>query len=172
MITQEQLKEVLHYDPDTGVFTWTKEPGNGVQKDSIAGHVSSSTGYRGIFINRKRYRAGRLAWLYMEGYFPENQIDHRNRIRHDDRFHNLRHVTKQCNLRNSKVSEKNTSGIKGVTWNKAAKKWVAYIKVLTRRLHLGHFNSKKDAAQARWDAEVQHGYPNCNTTSSAYQYLQ
>ncbi len=172
MITQEQLKEVLHYDPETGVFTRTKKTVGGVKKYPIAGHVNKSKGYREIFANGKLYRAGRLAWLYIEGYWPEHQIDHINRIKDDDRWSNLRHVSHQCNMRNSKVNIKNTSGIKGVSWSKKAQKWVAYIQVVPHYSHLGFFISKKDAAQARWEAEVEHGYPNCNTTSSAYQYLQ
>jgi len=168
-LTQDRLRELLDYDPETGVFVWRVSRG-GVWVGSQAGGISPS-GYRRIMIDGKPFRASRLAWLYMEGYFPENQCDHENRVRGDDRWKNIRHVTPQCNVRNSGRSKNNTSGITGVVWNKAGKKWAARIMVNRSRAHLGYFKRFRDAVIARWKAEVEHGWPGCNSHTDAYNYL-
>ena len=173
-LTQERLKELLHYDPETGIFTRLKTVSNasGAKKGNIAGCINTTDGYRYILIDGKRYNASRLAWFYMEGYLPEKDIDHGNRIRHDDRWKNLRHISHQCNMRNCKKRYTNTSGITGVYWAKKRQKWQAQIGISGKIIYLGIFISKLSAARARWQAEVKHGFPNCNTTSTAYQYLQ
>lgn len=171
-ITQERLKELLHYNPETGIFTRLKALSSNAKKGDIAGGINSTTGYGQIRIDYKSYQASRLAWLYMEGYFPENQIDHINRIKHDDRWKNLRHVTNQCNSRNCNISKNNSSGITGIVWNKREHKWQARIMISGNQISLGYFKSKYDAARARWEAEVKHGFPSCNTTSTAFLYLQ
>lgn len=170
-LTQERLKKLLRYDPVAGVFTWLKTTSSGAIKGDIAGSINGN-GYRTIGIAGKSYIASRLAWLYMEGYWPEHYMDHRNRTKYDDRWENLRHVSPQCNTRNSKTYNTNTSGITGVCWNKEHQAWQVYITVSEKRIHLGRFKSKLDAARTRWNAEVRHKFPNCNTTSSAYLYIQ
>ena len=171
ILTQKQLKEELCYDPETGIFTWAKDVGWKRYRGCVAGRISQD-GYRKISVHKKSYNASRLVWLYMEGYFPENDMDHKNRIRSDDRFCNLRHVSRSCNIRNSTVKWNNKSGITGVSWTKKTRRWRVQISLPNKRLHLGYFSSKKDAVRARWEAEVEHGFPNCNTISSAYLYLQ
>jgi len=172
-LTQKRLRELLHYDPIAGVFTWLISK-KGTRANLVAGSVSKNkdNGYRRIKIDGNFYKTSRLAWLYMEGYFPENDIDHENRIRHDDRWENLRHVSRQCNTRNSSTRSDNTSGITGVMWHKAAQKWQARIMISGKGFSLGLFQSKTNAAMARWEAEKKYGFPNCNTTSIAYLYLQ
>lgn len=170
-LTQKRLKELLHYGPETGLFTWRMSRGRTARAGQIAGCINGN-GYRTIMIDGKDYLASRLAWLYREGYFPEHQVDHENRIRPDDRWSNLRHVSRVCNARNCNLSKNNKSGINGVCWHKGTQKWVAYIAIPDKFLHLGTFTSKLDAARARWQAEVKHGFPNCNTTSTAFLYLQ
>lgn len=170
-LTQAQLKEVLHYDPEAGVFTWMV-PGKGMGVGQNAGSINKFHKYRYIQLDGKNYLASRLAWLYMEGYFPEHQIDHKNRIRHDDRWKNLRHVSPQCNSRNCSISKNNKSGITGVCWQKTMNIWTAQIMISGKAKHLGCFNSKLDAARARWKAEIKYGFPACNTTSTAYLYLR
>lgn len=170
-LTQKRLKELLHYDPLLGVFT-RKISVRGTAKGSTACNVCKTHGYRVTMIDGKKYRGARLAWLYMEGYFPENEIDHINRVKHDDRWKNLRHVSRQCNIRNLPTSKRNKSGIVGVSWNKGRQKWQARITVSGKNIFLGLFGNKTGAARARWNAEVKHGFPNCNTTSSAYLYLK
>jgi hypothetical protein len=107
----------------------------------------------------------------MEGYLPEHDIDHINRIKDDNSWNNLRHVSRSCNIRNCPMSSRNKSGITGV-YKKKIHKWYTYITFEGKREYLGIFENKRDAAQARWEAEVKYGFPNCNTTSSAFQFLQ
>jgi hypothetical protein len=167
-LTQKRLKEVLHYDPETGMFTRKTNCG-GAKIGDIAGCIND-IGYITISIDYKKQHAHRLAFLYMEGYLPEDDVDHINRIRNDNRWENLRHVSKSCNSRNLGISKHNKSGITGVYWN--GSKWCSQICIKNKTKALGTFENKTDAAQARWEAEVEYGFPNCNSTSTAYQYLQ
>jgi len=169
-LPQKRLKELLLYDPDAGTFTCLVS-----RSKWRVGNIAGTCGTRGyiqIRIDNKRYYAHRLAFLYMEGYFPEHQVDHINRIKSDNSWKNLRHVNNQCNTRNCSISKRNKSGIIGVCWNKRANKWQSDIKTNSDVKYLGLFKTLKEAVQARWDAEVKYGYPNCNTTSSAFLYLQ
>lgn len=136
MITQDRLKEILHYDPETGVFTWLVSPSRGTKKGMVAGHDHKSSGYRVIAIKRKLIPAHRLAFLYMTGSIPEF-VDHINMIKLDNRWVNLRPATKSENNRNQKLRKDNKSGVKGVKWNKANKKWQVQITVNGHRMHLG-----------------------------------
>jgi len=169
-ITQKELKDILLYNQHTGLFTWKVYKGSSAKKGSIAGSVDSG-GYHRVCINYKTYRAHRLAFLYMEGYFPENGIDHINRIRDDNRWCNLREANKQCNARNSKVPSDNTSGVVGVCWQSRDVVWSSQITVNGVWVYLGTFINFKDAVLARWMAEVKYNFPTCNSTSSAYKYL-
>jgi len=172
-LTQERLKEILNYNSDTGIFTW-RYYRQGIKRNRVAGSIDNAkgNGYRRIKTNETSYTCSRLAFLYMEGYFPEHEVDHINRIRHDDRWCNLRHVTKQCNMRNCSVSKNNNSSITGVIWYKDRSKWGAQIRHNYKNSHLGFYEEKKDAARARWEAEKEYGWPECNTTSSAFLYLK
>ncbi len=170
-LTQERLKELLHYDPETGVFIWIKTLSNRIGNGEVAGTVNN-VGYRIISIDYSFYLASRLAWFYVEGYWPEYEIDHKDRIRHNDKWENLRHVSHQCNMRNCKIQRNNTSGITGVWWDEKCQKWRVRIMISGKHFHIGYFNSKINAAKARWKAEVKHGFPNCNTTSTAHLYIQ
>jgi len=170
MLTQNKLKEALSYSPDTGVFRWKiSKPGHkGV--GSMAGNISSQ-GYRVITVNGKEYRVSRLAFLYMEGYFPEHEVDHKNRNTVDDRWANLRHVTHSCNMKNRGLMGHNTSGIPGVHRYKKNGTWQVTITSRKKRFFCGYFKSFKDAVKARWDAEKKHGFNSCNIKSLSYQYL-
>lgn len=169
-LTQERLKELLDYDPETGVFT-RKKGVKGANKGDIAGCLNKSVGYWMIGIDKENYRAHRLAFLFMEGYLPENQIDHIDRNRINNKWNNLREVSQSCNARNSNVASNNKSGVKGVCWDSSRKKWRVEIKV-PRKINIGRFDNFIDAVKARWGFEVEHNFPNCNTTSSAYNYLK
>ncbi|MCK5611149.1 HNH endonuclease [Candidatus Pacearchaeota archaeon] len=170
-LTQERLKELLHYDPKMGVFRRAKTTSWKSKKGTIAGHIGND-GYRRITVGCRIYKASRLAWLYMEGYWPENEIDHADRVRHNDTWENLRHVSRQCNSRNCDISKNNKSGITGISWGKTNKKWKAQITISGKNINLGRFRSKLSAVRARWNAEVKHNFLGCQTTSSAYLYLQ
>jgi len=88
MLTQERLKELLSYDPETGAFTWLLSPGP-KRKGEQAGSQHHS-GYRFVKLDGKMYAEHRIAFLYVHGYFPEGDVDHINRIRNDNRPDNLR----------------------------------------------------------------------------------
>jgi hypothetical protein len=115
MLTQSRLKEILKYSPDTGEFVHLvqKKGGRGIKPGDVAGDFCSY-GYRRIGIDGKRYRACRLAWLYMTGEWPEKHVDHVNGIRSDDRWENLRSASIRQNAFNRGVSQRNSVGIKGV----------------------------------------------------------
>ncbi len=91
-LTQKRLKELLHYDPDSGVFTWKVNRGGIAKAEVVAGCIGSHK-YILINVDRKRYLAHRLAFLYMENHFPVNQVEHINRIKSDNCWGNLRHST-------------------------------------------------------------------------------
>lgn len=99
MITQEELKESLHYDPDTGIFTWRKSKGP-AKKGTVAGKIYKSHPYIKIGVCRHSIDAHRLAWLYVYGEWPTMDIDHINRDPTDNRICNLRHVSRSENNRN------------------------------------------------------------------------
>jgi hypothetical protein len=131
MITAERLRELLSYDPETGVFRWLvrRLPGN-IRKQSISG-------YRGIHIDGRRYKCSRLVWLYQTGEWPTHEIDHVNGDRVDNRFCNLREATLTENRWNSRKRVNNTSGYKGVSWDSARSLWKARINVGGKEKHLG-----------------------------------
>ena len=170
-LTQERLRELLHYNPETGVFTNLVTRTYNCKKDDIIGHVHTS-GHIRTQLCGKFYYAHRLAWMYIYGYMPENEIDHINRDRADNRIKNLREVTRQCNSRNGSVRINNKSGVTGVFWSKREEKWQAKITVDFISIDLGQFKNIEDAIKKRWLAEVKYKFPNCNSTSSAYEYLK
>lgn len=124
MITQTELKAILNYDPLTGIFRWLKGQGSAAA-GSIAGRVNK-TGYRYICINRKNYRAHRLAWFYVKGVWP-TKIDHENLLRDDNRWLNLREANSSQNEMNKPKTSRNTSGVKGVSFHKRSGKWIAQL---------------------------------------------
>lgn len=166
MLTQQELKDWLHYNPLTGVFTWIKNDDRSVHKGARAG-CRTERGERSIGFKGKEYNAGRLAWLYMYGKWPK-RINHANGILDDDRITNLRNISYQEMQQSSKQYNTNTSGVTGVHWVKNAKKWAAYISDLGR-IHLGYFENLDDAVIARYFAECDLGWMNPQT--SAFEYL-
>lgn len=169
-LTQKRLKDLLHYDPETGIFTWVKSNSNVVCVGDVAG-CRHHTGYNHIGVDGKVYNASRLAYLYMEGYLPEHEVDHKDRDRTNDRWSNLRHISHCCNSKNRGVFKNNSSGVTGVYLHKQFKKWCAGIRVNGRQLHLGVFKDKAAAVMARWEAEKTHKFNSCQNQSSAYSYL-
>jgi len=151
MITQEQLKELLDYDPETGVFTWKKPPSNRVRRGDRCAAICS-VGYILIGVLGNKLYAHRLAWLYMTGSWPEEQVDHINGVRHDNRWVNLRQADKMRNMRNSGLRGHNTSGHTGVGFHRASGKWRAYLNDNNKTLHIGLFDSKSEALAARQKA--------------------
>lgn len=155
-LTQERLKEILCYDPDTGIFTHRKNRG-GIKAGSIAGNLTEQ-GYIRIKIDSKLYYAHRLAWLYIHGNFSIDEMDHINHVRNDNRLVNLRSCTKVDNLRNQTIYKNNSSGITGVNWHKRQQKWIARIRIDGQIINIGSFAHKEDAAKARKAAEIHNGF--------------
>jgi hypothetical protein len=106
-LTADFLRHLLHYDPLTGVWTWMNPlPRSRVKPGDVAGRITSH-GRRQIRIASGFYYSGRLAWLYMTGEWPKDQIDHVNRIKDDDRWENLREATQSQNSFNRAWAEVN-----------------------------------------------------------------
>jgi hypothetical protein len=156
MITQSQLKEVIKYDPNTGVFAWAKSR-PGAKKGSVAG-VKLTSRYIQIMIYRHKYSAHRLAWLYVHGEFPKKQIDHIDGNPSNNCISNLRDVDQCDNAKNQKLYCTNTSGAAGVYVHKLSGKWYAQIKICGTNTHLGFFSTFDDAVSARSEAETLNGY--------------
>jgi hypothetical protein len=149
IVTQERLKELLSYDPETGVFTWKKSTSNRVKVGSEAGCFITVDGYKRIQIDGKTYLSHQLVFLYVSGEFPTKEIDHINRVRNDNRLSNLRFCNRSENSQNTKIRSNNTSGVKGVSWSRSHQKWHAYIKVNDIRTNCGYFESLDEASAAR-----------------------
>lgn len=146
-ISQAELKANLKYDKRTGVFTWKVQRGRANAGD-VAGGVTH--GYVVIAICGTRYMAHRLAWLYETGNFPVNQIDHKNGIRNDNRFKNLRDVdvvTNAQNIGSTKRSMRST-GLLGAYVFKPRDCFVSYIRAGGKKINLGYFKSAQEAHRA------------------------
>jgi hypothetical protein len=174
-LTQERLKKLLHYDPETGVFTRKISTTSNAQRGNIAGTICKN-GYAQAGVEGKRYYLHRLAWLYMYGYLPENEIDHIDRNPLNNRINNLREVSRSCNAKNVSPMSNCKTGIPGVFFNKKTKKWWVYISLgpKTKRGWLGQFKEQDfdEAVCTRLAAEQCLNYNQCNSQSPAYQYVQ
>ena len=147
-LTQERLKELFHYDPETGVFTWIAPSTNRIKPGRTAGAVTHQ-GYIEIQINGRKCGAHRLAWLYVNGKFPEHQIDHIDGNRTNNRINNLRDIPQEGNKQNRRfLSDRNTSGFLGVTFQKDIQKWVAGLSLNGKHTHLGVFKAPEEAHAA------------------------
>lgn len=159
-LTQERLKSLLNYNPETGEFTWLVG-GRGCKAGEIAGYPKCDRGgkiYTYIGIDGKYYYAHRLAWLYIYGEWPKDQLDHIDQDSLNNRLSNLRDVTHSENHKNQKIPKNNSSGVLGVTFHNKAQKWVASIQVNSKSIHLGVFDLKDDAITARKNADVKYNF--------------
>ena len=125
--TIEELRELLKYDPLTGQIKWLRRDSQRTRMNSIAG-TQDKWGYIKINVKRTIYRAHRLAWALQTGSWPTEDIDHKNGIRNDNRWSNLRLATRSQNCMNSQRRHDNTSGHKNVSWCKIYNKWVARVR--------------------------------------------
>lgn len=146
-ITVERLRELVHYDPCTGVFTWLQDRGPrhaGEQAGTI-----TKQGYRQLALDRSQYRANRMAVLYMTGELPKGQVDHINGDRLDDRYENLRDVSHGANQENRKrAASNNKSGLLGVFFVKRTSRWTARIRKGGKDHYIGYFDSAEEAHEA------------------------
>jgi hypothetical protein len=151
-ITQNELKQLMDYNPETGVFNWLVNRGGPAKAGTVAGRLNSD-GHRQISVNNKRYMAHRLAWLYTYGEFPECQIDHKNGEPDDNSMENLRLTPRnqKDNTQNRKKASTNSTGYIGVTKN--AWNFVAQIQINGKKVYLGSFKTKELAYEARLKAQ-------------------
>jgi hypothetical protein len=167
MLTQADLKKLFNYNPETGEFI--KLISTGCSKvGNIAGCLDKH-GYITIRISGKNYSAHRLAWLYVYGYFPENSLDHENRKGTDNRICNLREVSNQCNMRNSKIHCDNKSGFKGVF--RSSGKWQAQIRINKIAVYLGKHSTFLEAALHRLAAEQCLSWGDCDSQMNTYKKI-
>jgi len=187
-LTQRELKRAYKYDPETGIFTKKANPDHAKRLKEIYGADSKrwcgekihfedggfkrKNEYVYIWVNGRCYGAHRAAFLYMRGYLPENIVDHINRIRWDNRWINLREVSVSCNSRNRTINKNNKTGVMGVFYCKKSNRFIAGITPQKgKHTTIGRFKTLLEAAECRYAAEVELGYPNCDMNSTALQYI-
>jgi hypothetical protein len=152
----ESVKSVLSYDAASGLLHWINSTGK-AKAGSVAG--CEAKGYILIGVAGRLLKAHRLAWLLHYGSDPANDIDHINGVRSDNRIANLREANQSQNMHNRRADKDNSSGIKGVCWNKWKGKWMAYV----NGKHYGYFLTKEEAgAAARSARELLHGQFACH----------
>lgn len=148
-LTVERLRELLDYDPATGVFTWKAKSAPRSNRMKI-GEVAGSVGVHGyviVGVGGSAYRAHRLAWFYVHGEWPSKSIDHINGKRADNRIANLRDVSVTENNRNlTRAKRQSESGLLGVC--KSGKRWSAQLRGTAGKRHLGTFDTPEEAHQA------------------------
>lgn len=148
----EIFKDKYEYNPETGIVTYAKDHCRS-KKGDRAGHIGTS-GYTILMIDGQRYYLHRLVYLVMTGNWPKGFIDHKDGDKLNNKWENLRGVTRTINSRNRKRSRSNTSGYNGVSWEKSRKKWQVHISVNSKQISLGLFDFIEDAILARIEAEI------------------
>lgn len=166
IVTMEELKGVLHYDPATGIFIRLVDTPHIASRIGIVGSRAGDRAgspiyrrggmklHRTINLLRRKYTEHRLAWFYMTSCWPEKQIDHINGDPFDNRWCNLREATTAENQKNRGKPRTNTSGFKGVIWHKGAKKWLAQIVCDGKSHYLGLFTDINEAVRVHREAEL------------------
>lgn len=169
MCSIRYLKDSLYYCQYSGNFFWKHRPESHFKTQSsyktwntrfsgkIAGTVLVS-GHISIVIKGKQHYAHRLAWLFVYGAYPSDQIDHENGKPWDNRFFNLRDVTDPESKKNMPIRKDNTSGCVGVSLHGQSGKWSASIDNNNKREFLGLFSDLKSAIEVRHKAEIENGF--------------
>lgn len=150
MLNLTNLRKVLHYDPETGAFTWLRVRSGvstaGKAAGSVFTHPQTDHRYLIISVFCQRYRAHRLAVFYMTGQWPSDEVDHKDGDGLNNRWDNLRVATRSQNHANSKLARNNVSGFKGVRQTRG--RYRARIAVEKKRIELGTFDTAEEAHQA------------------------
>lgn len=160
-MNQKELQDRLSYNKETGIFKWIYSNNNKVKNGSIAGKIivtPSGNRYYTIRVDNKDYLAHRLSFLHVTGCMPKNQVDHINGDGLDNRWCNLRDVTRQENNRNTRLLKNNSSGFCGVSWSKKSKKWLVQIMIDKKGIHLGLYDSLLDAVAVRINANIKYEF--------------
>lgn len=159
------FRQLLRYEPETGKLFWKERSARWFAAGKLSPEAKArrwnarfagkegftgdnGSGYRFGTVNGQKYYAHRVIMAMIDGEWPQNQVDHKNGDRADNRLANLRHATSSQNGANMKLSPNSTSGVKGVYWFSPAKLWVAKTKVNGKQIYLGYFKNKEDAARA------------------------
>jgi hypothetical protein len=145
-LSAERLREILHYDPETGVWTWRMRASrfSRVRIGALAGCLNGG-GYWQIAVDGCVYLAHRLAWLYTKGEWPASDLDHEDLDRSANRWDNLRLATKSQNAANTRARSNNKSGLKGASRYNRNGKWQSGIVVGGKRIFLGLFDTAEEA---------------------------
>lgn len=153
-LTAERLRELLNYDSETGIFTWAVR-GKGIRCIGAKAGCLTPDGYVIVGIDKDLHMAHRLVWLYIHGVWPNNEIDHKNGNRSDNRLINLRDVTSQVNQENRRAPARaeTKSMLLGVSWSVRAKRWMAKICVQRKQIYLGLFDTPEAAHSAYIEAK-------------------
>lgn len=156
MLTQEYLKSILEYNQYTGIFRWLISPSHRVNAGDEAGNKHPATGYCCIKIRGKLHLAHRLAFLWVTGRMPSGYVDHIDGNRFNNIWSNIRDGSMSQNQHNRPANKNNTSGVKGVHWDKRKSRWVAKIKLNGKDIHIGTFVDIISAELAVRKARVNH----------------
>ena len=146
MITQYELKNLVSYNPETGIFTRLVSTSSNANVGNIAGYISGN-GYKYFSIKNKEVLAHRMAWIYVYGEL-NGQIDHINRDRSDNRICNLRVINQSENNRNMPIKSHNTTGYPGVSFRKDTGKYRSTIHHNGKSKSLGCFETAYQAFEA------------------------
>lgn len=157
MLTKELAERLFVYDPETGRFDWRTRPAGQTITNSIGAGGFNSEGYRVVRWEKRNYRVHRIIWLMTHGAWPVNDVDHINGDRSDNRICNLRSATRTQNNYNQRISSRNKSGHKGVSWCKQRDKWQVHIAINGKCTYVGRFKKLEDAANAYRKAAVSVG---------------
>ena len=169
-LTIDRLREVLRLDPETGDLYWKYRDLSSFKSErdcrawntryagTRAGHARRCNGYLYCVIDKRPFAAHRLVFALVHGRFPEEQIDHINGIKLDNRPSNLREVSNAENQRNAALPAANTSGALGVSWCKGSDKWMVRIRAQGKQIYLGLFSDFDEAVRVRKEADVKFGY--------------
>jgi len=159
MLNYEEVRRLLDYDPETGILTW-KIPRRNTVVGQEAGRAVTRCNkpYRAIHICGKQTMSHKVAFLWMTGRFPVEEVDHQNGNGRDNRWTNLREVTRLENNKNRRRYSNNKSGQTGVCWAKREKRWRVSISVSKQPIILGYFISKEKAIAVRKAAEITYGF--------------
>ena len=169
----EEVARLFTYDRETGVLYWRIRDRNTIRRNYVAGpSKGTKDGYRQVSIKGKMYMEHRIIMMLCFGHIPENaEIDHINHVRNDNRLCNLRFVTGSENSKNKSVSSKSTTGVTGVCFSKAHRKYIAQIKVNRKAIYLGMFKTLEAAAAARAEANLKFNF-NDNHGKGRAEYVR
>lgn len=143
MISQNRVKEVLHYNPETGIFTWRDYKG---RRGQVAG-CADKRGYIHINFDCKHYLAHRLAFVYMIGRYPKELTDHRDQNKSNNTWSNLREANHSQNRANQGIRADSKSGYRGVYFCNTKNLWVAEVRHNGKHSYCGQSDCKHEAAK-------------------------